>query len=150
MTSCPACGQHIEEPNPSRCPSCGTRLEGATESFAAVTGVEESASETPVLKAEGPLLVVLKGPEVGERFFLDRPELTVGRDPEAGIFLNDVTVSRSHAVLHFSDGLVTVSDAGSLNGTFVNGVRVEDAVLNDADLVQVGKFQMVFMNRGGS
>ncbi|MDY0087268.1 MAG: FHA domain-containing protein [Coriobacteriia bacterium] len=126
------------------------KLEGTTESFAPVGAGEESTPRAPVLEAHGPALVVLKGPEVGERFFLDRPELTVGRDTEAGIFLNDVTVSRSHAVLHFSGGKVTVSDVGSLNGTFVNGERVDEAVLHDGDLLQIGKFQMVFMNRGGS
>lgn len=150
MTSCPACGQHIERPYPAECPSCGTRLLGATESFVPV-GVDEGPSGSAGgPETEGPLLVVLKGPEVGERFFLDRPELTVGRDPESGIFLNDITVSRSHAVLRLSGTEVTVSDVGSLNGTYVNGTRVDEAALGDGDLVQIGKFQMVFMNRGRS
>lgn len=151
MTSCPACGKPLAEPTPSECPSCGARLQGATESFAPVGAEPEVlAEETPSVTLAGPVLVVRKGPEVGERFFIDRPRLTVGRDPESDIFLNDITVSRSHAVLQLKATEVTVEDAGSLNGTYVNGVRVDKALLGDGDVVQIGKFQMVFMNRGGS
>jgi hypothetical protein len=151
MTTCPACGDHIEDPWPPECPSCGARLEGATEAFAPVGSEEEHAGEAgAALDRAGPVLVVRKGPEVGERFFIDRPRLTVGRDPDCDIFLNDVTVSRSHAVLEMNGVEVSIEDVGSLNGTYVNGVRVDKALLSDGDIVQVGKFQMVFMNRGGS
>jgi hypothetical protein len=151
MTSCPACGKTVEEPYPPQCPSCGARLEGATESFAPVGDSQEELAESAGTDLDqGPVLVVRKGAEVGERFFIDRPRLTVGRDPESDIFLNDITVSRSHAVLEFKASEVTVEDGGSLNGTYVNGVRVDKALLADGDLVQVGRFQMVFMNRGGS
>lgn len=150
MTTCPACGSTVDEPYPPECPSCGARLAGATESFAPVGVVEESA-ESPVAEAlTGPVLIVRKGPDVGERFFIDRARLTIGRDPECDIFLNDVTVSRSHAVLELAGPEVSIEDVGSLNGTYVNGVRVDKAPLGDGDLVQVGKFQMVFMNRGES
>jgi len=151
MTSCPACGTPLEEPYPALCPSCGARLEGATESFAPVTeGPEEAGDAARGWAVSGPVLVVRKGPDVGERFFIDRPRLTVGRDPKCDIFLNDVTVSRSHAVLEYNAGEVSVSDAGSLNGTYVNGVRVDKATLGDGDVVQIGRFQMLFMDRGGS
>lgn len=151
MTSCPACGTSLEDPHPSACPTCGARLEGATESFAPVAeGSEETGSDAGEWAASGPVLVVRKGPDVGERFFIDRPRLTIGRDPECDIFLNDITVSRSHSVLDFRAGEVSVSDVGSLNGTYVNGVRVDRATLHDGDVVQVGRFQMVFMDRGGS
>lgn len=149
MTACPACGTRIDEPYPPECPSCGARLSGATESFAPVEGVEESLEAPLTDVSSGPVLVVRKGPDVGERFFIDRPRLTIGRDPECDIFLNDITVSRSHAVLELAGTEVSVEDAGSLNGTYVNGVRVDRAPLGDGDVVQIGKFQMIFMNRGG-
>lgn len=91
------------------------------------------------------MLVVRKGPQLGERFFLDRPSFTVGRDPGSDIFLNDMTVSREHAVLDVApDGVVTVRDVGSLNGTYVNGICCDAASLSDGDVVQIGTFQMVF------
>jgi pSer/pThr/pTyr-binding forkhead associated (FHA) protein len=93
---------------------------------------------------------VRKGAEVGERFYLDRPEMTVGRDPGSDIFLNDVTVSRRHALLHVAGGEVTVEDAGSLNGTYVNNVSVDSAVLRTGDVLQVGTFQMTFFGGGGA
>ncbi len=151
MTSCPACGTSLEDSNVSACPACGVRLEGATESFAPVPeGSEETGGAAREWAVSGPVLVVRKGPDVGERFFVDRSRLTVGRDPECDIFLNDITVSRGHSVLEFKAGEVSVSDVGSLNGTYVNGVRVDRATLHDGDVVQVGRFQMVFMDRGGS
>ena len=84
------------------------------------------------------MLVVRKGPQPGERFFIDRPRLTIGRDPESDIFLNDMTVSRMHAVVELIGATVTVTDAGSLNGTYVNGVLVDSAVLEHGDAVQIG------------
>jgi pSer/pThr/pTyr-binding forkhead associated (FHA) protein len=99
--------------------------------------------------AEVPLLIVRKGPDVGETFYLDRPSLTVGRDPDSDIFLNDVTVSRRHAVLEVKGESVRVRDAGSLNGTYVNDALVTEAELRSGDAVQIGRFQMVFLAGGG-
>ena len=91
-------------------------------------------------------MVVRKGPQPGERFFLDRPALVIGRDPESDIFLNDMTVSRAHAVVHSDQHGVSIADAGSLNGTYVNGVVAEEATLSDGDVVQIGTFQMLFLS----
>jgi len=114
-------------------------------------GVEaEHPADPQVDSATGPFLVVHKGPDVGERFFIDRPTLAIGRGPECDIFLNDFTVSRSHAVLEMAGTEVSVRDVGSLNGTYVNGVRVDKAQLSGGDVLQIGKFQMMFMNRGGA
>jgi pSer/pThr/pTyr-binding forkhead associated (FHA) protein len=85
---------------------------------------------------------------VGERFYLERPEITIGRDPESDIFLNDVTVSRKHARLLVAEGVVTIEDAGSLNGTYINDLRVDTAVLGSGDAVQIGRFRMVFLPGG--
>lgn len=147
MPDCRTCGAHLG-PRDSTCPACGARTSGATESFEPVVAVGEGGAGAHEV-IEGPVLVVRKGPQSGERFYLDRPRLTVGRDPESDIFLNDMTVSRSHAFLEIADGRVTVRDASSLNGTWVNGICVDAAELHDGDVVQVGTFQMVFIEGAG-
>ncbi len=90
------------------------------------------------------LLIVQRGPNTGARFLLDDAEVTSGRGPDSDIFLDDVTVSRKHAVFSFEDGRFVVRDVGSLNGTYVNRERVDEAELHDRDEVQIGKFRLVF------
>lgn len=143
MSDCRVCGEPVVADG-SACTRCGAPvISGATESFSPVVAEEEAAGSIAQI-ATGPALVVRKGPQSGERFYLDRPRLTVGRDPSSDIFLNDMTVSRSHAVLELEEGSVSVRDDGSLNGTYVNGLCVDQAVLCDGDILQVGTFQMVF------
>jgi pSer/pThr/pTyr-binding forkhead associated (FHA) protein len=132
------------------CAACGAEIEGATQSFAPVEEVREEAYLLDAAAAGVPALVVRKGPEVGERFYLESPEITIGRDPESDIFLNDVTVSRAHARLSIVGADVTVEDVGSLNGTYVNNVLVDSAVLRSGDTLQIGAFQMVFLGGGGA
>jgi len=147
MDTCPACGAPLDGSR-AVCPSCHRSLSEITESFPAVG--ESQESHEPTVPTEGPLLVVRKGPEVGERFYLDRPRLTVGRDPASDIFLNDITVSRNHATLERAGDEVSVVDAGSLNGTYVNGVSIDRAILRTGDAVQIGRFQMVFLSGAGA
>lgn len=149
MDQCPACGAD-NGPGDGVCTECGARLEGATASFDALTEAPETEEVGELRVTDVPVLVVRKGIEVGERFYLDQPRMTIGRDPESSIFLNDVTVSRSHAVLYVENNDVRVEDAGSLNGTYVNDAIVTDAVLKSGDSVQIGRFQMVFLSGGGS
>ena len=144
---CPACGAEVSE-GAERCGECDVRTEGTTESFEAVAETPGLAYSVDVDSVTSPVLVVRKGVEVGERFHLDQPEITIGRDPASDIFLNDVTVSRQHARLMLADGSVTIEDAGSLNGTYVNDSLVESAVLTSGDLLQIGRFQMVFLSGG--
>ena len=148
MTECPACGREVASGD-ALCPECGVRVDGITESFPPVEADFEDTAEH-VESAEGPMLVVRKGPELGERFYIDRPRLTLGRDPDSDVFLNDVTVSRHHAVVETGGGEVRVTDSGSLNGTYVNGVSVDKAVLSNGDSVQIGRFQMVYLAGGGA
>lgn len=89
------------------------------------------------------LLVAVRGPNRGARFLLDKDLITVGRHPESDIFLDDITVSRRHAEFRRQGGALTVQDVGSLNGTYVNGERAEQRVLDTGDEVQVGKFKLV-------
>jgi pSer/pThr/pTyr-binding forkhead associated (FHA) protein len=70
--------------------------------------------------------------------------VSAGRHPDSGIFLDDVTVSRRHAVFRREGDTFTVEDAGSLNGTYVNRDRIEKVQLKDSDEVQVGKYRLVF------
>jgi pSer/pThr/pTyr-binding forkhead associated (FHA) protein len=90
------------------------------------------------------LLVVLRGPNTGARFLLDDDEVSSGRHPDSDIFLDDVTVSRKHALFTRTDGRFVVRDVGSLNGTYVNRERIDEAVLTTGDEVQIGKFRLVF------
>ncbi|WP_150306488.1 FHA domain-containing protein [Planctomonas psychrotolerans] len=90
------------------------------------------------------LLVVRRGPNAGARFLLDADVTTVGRHPNADIFLDDVTVSRRHAQFLRSGTSFQVKDLGSLNGTYFDGVRIDTALLSDGAEVQVGKFRLTF------
>ncbi len=96
------------------------------------------------LPSRSALLVVRRGPNVGARFLLDADVTTVGRHPEADIFLDDVTVSRRHAEFLRHGSSFQVKDLGSLNGTYFDGVRIDTALLSDGAEVQVGKFRLTF------
>jgi len=149
---CQECGfQNPEAAN--YCARCGALLvkdEGGTE--ATQTFTADDADDTPAealenLGVQGPALVVRSGGgRAGEMFPLEG-ETTVGRPPDCGIFLDDVTVSRKHAVLRERDGNFFIEDQGSLNGTFVNRKRVESAQLEDGDELQVGKYRLTYFAR---
>ncbi|MBN1192115.1 MAG: FHA domain-containing protein [Coriobacteriia bacterium] len=149
MDQCPVCGAPATADN-AVCPECGARIEGSTASFDVVAETTAAPYEVEVGATEVPVLIVRKGVEVGERFYLEGPRFVIGRDPESDIFLNDVTVSRAHAVLHVEDGAVRLEDVGSLNGTYVNDAIVTEAVLASGDVVQIGRFQMIFLSGGGA
>ena len=90
------------------------------------------------------LLVVLRGPNTGARFLLDDDEVMSGRHPDSDIFLDDVTVSRKHAIFRRTPQGFVVRDVGSLNGTYVNRELVDEITLRTGDEVQIGKFRLVF------
>jgi pSer/pThr/pTyr-binding forkhead associated (FHA) protein len=90
------------------------------------------------------LLVVQRGPNAGSRFLLDADSTTAGRSTKSDIFLDDVTVSRRHATFDRSGSQFTVRDLGSLNGTYVNRERADEAVLNPGDEVRIGKYRLTF------
>jgi ribosomal protein L37E len=166
---CARCGR----PNPERsryCSNCGAPLmRTATGSFAAaagehgsettsiispVAGEPEAAAEpspdyaaAETLPPGTALLVVLRGPNAGSRFLLDAEFTSAGRHPDSDIFLDDVTVSRRHAEFYRHGDSFTVRDVGSLNGTYVNRERIEEAELFGGDEVQIGKFRLLFMAR---
>ena len=88
-------------------------------------------------------LIIVRGPQAGEVFVLDIPEITIGRDPSCEVFLNDRTVSRRHAHLSLRDGRAFVEDLGSLNGTWVDGAIVSSGELKSGSSLQIGTFKMV-------
>jgi pSer/pThr/pTyr-binding forkhead associated (FHA) protein len=94
------------------------------------------------------MLVVRRGPNAGSRFVLDDDVTALGRHPESDIFLDDITVSRRHASVQRTPDGYAVSDAGSLNGTYVDHRRVEQAPLHNFAELQIGRFVLVFLQGG--
>ncbi len=150
---CPECGfQNPEAAN--YCARCGALLvkdespADTTISFTPVAGDEDTGVGLEEIGIKGPALVVRSGGgRAGEVFPLAEGETTIGRSPDCGIFLDDVTVSRRHAVLAERDGRFWIDDLGSLNGTFLNRRRIESAPLDDGDELQIGKYRMTFLSR---
>ena len=155
-TFCNQCG-HRNPPESNFCSSCGAPLDALddrTITLAAVDPLQESAtSDDEVVVPLGELakdhavLVVRAGSQAGARFALDRDVTRLGRHPDSEISLDDITVSRRHAEIHRDASGYTVSDAGSLNGTYVNQERIDRASLHQGDELQIGKFRLVFFER---
>jgi len=151
---CHNCG-HRNPAEVNFCSSCGAVLPvHQSETTVRLQPVEpqgealdDDASVSLVEVPRGPgVLAVKRGPNVGARYNLDARVTLAGRHPESTIFLDDITVSRRHAELRRGeDGKVVVRDLGSLNGTYVNRERIEEAVLSAGDEVQIGKFKLVYL-----
>jgi len=151
---CTRCG-HDNEAGANCCSSCGAPLASTEDETTASLAIEdrhELDDEMGALLAELPagmgVVVVRRGPNAGSRFLLDRETTTVGRHPDSDIFLDDITVSRRHAVIRRDHGAYEISDAGSLNGTYVNHERVETAPLRHLDELQVGRFVLTLIVGG--
>jgi hypothetical protein len=146
---CLECGfQNPEAAN--YCARCGALLEKDDPGDeTTLTYVPDDAAEEGAHGLEGvagPALVVRSGGgRAGEHFPLQQERTTLGRSPDCDIFLDDVTVSRNHAVLSRRGDVFVVEDQGSLNGTFVNRHRVEAAELEDDDELQIGKYRLIFL-----
>jgi len=139
------------------CPKCGA-FQGATEApkedaTTATYVIDDQTGELKpvdvgdVAAQSGALVVRSGGGRVGQSFPLTGEKMTIGRSPEAGVFLDDVTVSREHATLVRRGGDWFLDDSGSLNGTYVNRQRVDSHRLADGDELQIGKFKLTFFAR---
>jgi pSer/pThr/pTyr-binding forkhead associated (FHA) protein len=152
---CPECGFQNQE-TANYCAKCGALLvkdEGGTETTQTFSP-DELADDTSAgivdVATEGPALVVRSGGgRAGEHFLAQGEQTTIGRSPDCEIFLDDVTVSRRHALLvQTEDGGFAIEDLGSLNGTFVNRRRIEDSTrLQNGDEVQIGKYRLSFITK---
>ncbi|HEX2359503.1 MAG TPA: FHA domain-containing protein [Solirubrobacterales bacterium] len=150
---CPECG-FVNAEGANYCQKCGaylSRPEGGDEPTTMTYTVDESGEMhqvdiDEVVEKHGAALVIRAGGgRAGESFTLDDDKVSVGRTPEAGVFLDDVTVSRNHALLvRRRDGLY-IDDLGSLNGTYVNRHRIESQQLTDGDEIQIGKYKLSYL-----
>ncbi len=150
---CTNCG-HRNPEGANFCSSCGAALTGegtdTTITFAPAeleADLEEEIHISPEeLEGGRGVLVVKRGPNAGSKFFLDSEMTEIGRNPDSDIFLDDITVSRRHAEITCKEGEGSkLNDVGSLNGTYVNKERVEEAELRSGDEIQVGKFKLIFL-----
>lgn len=155
---CNRCG-HRNPEGSNFCSSCGAVLERLAGADPAVTTItfspveasgEVGEEEVTVMVGDVPegmgLLVVKRGPNAGSRFALGPGKTLIGRHPDSDIFLDDVTVSRRHAEVLQDGSVFTVSDVGSLNGTYLNRERIERSGLHSGDELQIGKFRLVFLH----
>ena len=138
---CPVCGTEVAPEDPV-CNACGFKLAGSTQSFKPISVAEFDAEGGNQSKSA--TLRVIRGPQIGSIFALaDRP-MTVGRNPHCDIFLNDMTVSRSHAKIEPMGSEFCIVDENSFNGVWVNDKAVGRAILNQGDIVQIGVFCLAF------
>ncbi len=154
---CPDCG-FLNAEGANYCQRCGAFLGAATqahakESTTATYRVGETGELIPVdveqIASHGHAALVIRqgGNRVGESFPLESDRMTVGRRPDSDVFLDDVTVSRDHALVVKRGGEYYLDDLGSLNGTYVNRRRIESHRLADGDELQVGKYKLSFLQR---
>ena len=147
---------------PSICKACGAETTGtgvlcarcsneALQSTTTFTPVGDTCTGNAQVKLpvdDDFMLVITKGPSVGEVFTIRPEEIVLGRDVNTDVFLNDMTVSREHATIVHRGDTVVIRDAGSLNGTYVNGVCVDEAELHNGDEIQIGTFHLAFSHNG--
>ncbi len=155
MLTCPECGQALPDAG-NFCSNCGASLRhqaGDTTKVIPAVMADDPTDTFSTDQIEGlddvpegvGVLVVVRGPNQGTLFVIDRDVVTAGRSPQSDIFLDDVTVSRNHAKLTLRGGHVWLSDMKSLNGTYVNRALIDGEVaLRSDDEVQIGKFRLVY------
>jgi pSer/pThr/pTyr-binding forkhead associated (FHA) protein len=152
---CPECG-FVNDEGANYCQRCGALLargEGASsEPVTATYRIDEEGELVPVelgeVTAHGPALVIRTGGgRAGESFPVDRERMSIGRRPDSDVFLDDVTVSRDHALLVRRGDHWYLDDCGSLNGTYVNRSRIDSHRLEEGDELQIGKYKLTYHAR---
>ncbi len=151
---CPECGVEVVE-GAKYCSNCGTFVgtpDKPDQSTTATYVIDATGELRPVdvgrvAAGGGALVIRAGGGRVGQSFPLSGERMTIGRSPDADVFLDDVTVSRDHAVLVQRNGAWYLDDSGSLNGTYVNRKRIDSHRLEDGDELQVGKYKLTVLQR---
>jgi pSer/pThr/pTyr-binding forkhead associated (FHA) protein len=152
---CPECG-FVNAEGANYCQKCGAFLGDKADGEGGDTTVAYQVDETGELRpvdveavsTEGAALVIRSGGgRSGETFTVSGERMTVGRSPEAEVFLDDVTVSRNHALLVRRREGLYIDDLGSLNGTYVNRRRIESHKLEHGDELQIGKYKLTYLER---
>ncbi len=151
---CPECG-FANADGANYCQRCGAFLAGTEPSpgdstatyRVGETGEIEELELSDVVARGAALVIRAGGGRAGESFPLEGDRLSVGRRPDSDIFLDDVTVSRDHAILVHRGSDYYLDDCGSLNGTYVNRRRIESHRLVDGDELQIGKYKLAFLSR---
>jgi pSer/pThr/pTyr-binding forkhead associated (FHA) protein len=153
---CPECG-FVNDEGANYCQKCGAYLgrpePGEEQPTTMSYRVDETGEYQPVdLEEEvdrvGAALVIRSGGgRSGESFTIDQDRMSIGRTPDAAVFLDDVTVSRNHALVVRRDDGYYIDDLGSLNGTYVNRRRIESHRLEDGDEIQIGKYKLSYLER---
>jgi pSer/pThr/pTyr-binding forkhead associated (FHA) protein len=152
---CPECG-FVNTDGANYCARCGAFLAPtdsgtggpATATYRVGETGELEAIDLDAVVAQGAVLVIRSGGgRTGETFPVEGERITVGRRPDSDIFLDDVTVSRDHALLVKRGDGWFIDDLGSLNGTYVNRQRIESHRLNDGDELQIGKYKLAYLSR---
>jgi pSer/pThr/pTyr-binding forkhead associated (FHA) protein len=152
---CTECG-FVNGEGANYCQRCGALLPradgGGGEPVTASYRIDEAGELVPVepegVSAQGPALVIRTGGgRVGESFPIVGERMSIGRRPDSDVFLDDVTVSRDHALLIERSDQWHLDDCGSLNGTYVNRRRIESQRLEEGDEVQIGKYKLTFHAR---
>jgi pSer/pThr/pTyr-binding forkhead associated (FHA) protein len=153
---CPECGFLVTE-GANYCEKCGAFLgaepERRDDASTATYVIDDSTGELrpvdvgDVAAESGALVIRSGGGRVGQSFPLHDERMTIGRSPDAEVFLDDVTVSRDHAVLVKRSGAWYLDDSGSLNGTYVNRRRIDSHRLEDGDELQIGKYKLTYIAR---
>ena len=151
---CPECG-FVNDEGANYCQKCGAYLHPGEEgdSTTMTYAIDETGELKPVdldeVTAQGGAALVIRagGGRVGESFALGGERMTIGRRPDSDVFLDDVTVSRDHALLVRRGEDYYLDDLGSLNGTYVNRRRIESHRLEDGDELQVGKYKLTYLSK---
>jgi len=148
---CTECG-FVNSEGANYCQRCGAllpRAEGDGDPATATYRIGETGELVPVeitdVTEHGPAFVIRAGGgRVGESFPVDGERMSIGRRPDSEVFLDDITVSRDHALLIHRGEDWYLDDCGSLNGTYVNRSRIESHRLQEGDEVQIGKYKLTF------
>jgi pSer/pThr/pTyr-binding forkhead associated (FHA) protein len=102
-------------------------------------------SEIQSSKGEKAMILIARGANKGSRFLVTGEGASIGRSQSSSIFLDDVTVSRSHATITKVAESFVLRDAGSLNGTYINNISITEHTLVSGDEFQIGKFHLLFV-----